>query len=212
MVSIMTAGVAWGASRRWDNLKALIVDSSIRDRHESKPLSLLEATDPNKPFDHQGWTANTLARAAQSGKPFAETLEDISEHRVQKFYTPVAEWLFVMVRPLFVDQLPDDDAYAAEFDRAEVVLGVLAQDAVNIRIAALPKGRGWGRSYWFGRSTWRAAHNHGNPVEDLQHELATERALWGPLRAELFGGERDRAQAAVDKYAESFTEISRGRF
>lgn len=212
MVSIVTVGVACGASRRWDNLKALVVDSSIRDRHESKPLSLLEATDPYKPFDDQGWTTNTLARAAQAGKPFAETLEELSKQRVQKLYTPVAEWLFVVLRPLFVDQLPDDDAYAAEFDRAEVVLGVLAQDAVNIRIAALPERRGWGRSRWFGRSTWRAAHYYGNPVEDLQHELATEGALWGPLRAELFGGERDRAQAAVDKYAESFAEISRGRF
>lgn len=212
MVSIMTVGVACGASRRWDNLKALVVDSSIRDRHESKPLSLLEATDPYKPFDHQDWTANTLARAAQSGKPFAETLEELSKQRVQKFYTPVAEWLFVVLRPLFVDQLPDDEAYAAEFDRAEVVLGVLAQDAINIRIAALPQGRGWGRSHWFGRSTWRAAHYHGNPVEDLQHELATEGVLWGPLRAELFGRELDRAQAAVDKYAEGFAEIARHRF
>ncbi len=212
MVSIMTVGVACGASRRWDNLKALVVDSSIRDRHESKPLSLLEATDPYMPFDQQDWTANTLARSANSGKPFAETLEQLSKQQVQKFYTPVAEWLFVVLRPLFVDQMPDDDAYAAEFDRAEVVLGVLAQDAVNIRIAAMTQGKGWGRSRWFGRSTWRAAHYHGNPVEDLQHELATEGALWGPLRAELFGGVLDRAQAAVDKYAESFAEIARHRF
>lgn len=211
MVSIMTVGVACTASRRWDNLKALAVDLSIRDRYEGKPLSLLEATDPYKPFDHQDWTTNTLARAAQSGRPFAETLEELSKQRVQKYYTPVAEWLFAVLRPLFADQLPDDDEYAAQFDRAEVVLGVLAQDAVNIRIANLPEGKGWGRSQWFGRSTWRAAHN-GNPVEDLSHELATEGEHWGPLRAELFRGSRAAARTALESYGEDFTRIARNRF
>ncbi len=213
MVSILTVGVACGASGRWANLKALVVDSSIRDRNDGKPLSLLEATDPYWPFDgHQDWTPNTLARAAQSGKSFTETFEGLSARRLEKYHTPVAEWLFVLLRPLFTDQLPDDEAYAAEFDRAEVLLGVLAQDAANIRIAGLPQGRGWGRPHWFGRSTWRAAQYQGNAVEDLRHELATERALWRPLGAELFGGELDRAQAAVDKYAETFTELARNRF
>lgn len=131
---------------------------------------------------------------------------------MQKYYTPVAEWLIAVLRPLFADQLPDDDEYAAQFDRAEVVLGVLAQDAVNIRIANLPEGQGWGRSRWFGRSTWRAAHDHGNPVEDLLHELATEGEHWGLLRAELFRGSLDAARTALDKYRDSFNEIARNRF
>lgn len=212
MVSVMTAGLACVASRRWENLKALVVDSSIRDRHEAKPLALLEATDPYRPFDDKDWTTNTLARAAQSGKSLDEALEDLTQKRAQKSYTPVAEWLYTMLRPVFEDQLPDDDAYGAEFDRAEVVLGVLAQDAVNVRIAATPDGKGWGRSHWFGRSTWRAAHYHGNPVDDLQHELATEGAMWGPLRGELFGGEVDRAKAALDSYGETFAKIASQRF
>ena len=212
MVSVLTAGLACWASRRWDNLKALVVDGSIRDRSEAKPLALLEATTPHKPFRHQDWVTNTLARAAESGKSLSETLEDFAQNRIQTFYTPVEEWLCAMLRPLFEDQLPDDDAYGAEFDRAEVVLGVLAQDAVNVRIAATPDGNGWGRSQWFGRSTWRAAHFHGNPVNDLQHELATEGVAWGPLRDELFGGEVDRAKAALDEYAKTFSLIANERF
>ncbi len=212
MVSVMTAGLACVVSRRWDNLKALVVDSSIHDRYDARPLALLEATDPHKPFGHQDWTTNTLARAAQSNKSLAETLEDLTHNRTQKFYTPVAEWLYIMLRPVFADQFLDDDAYGAGFDRAEVVLGVLAQDAVNLRIAAKPEGKGWGRSHWFGRSTWRAAHYHGNPVDDLQHELASEGALWAPLRGELFGGEVDRAKAALDSYAGTFAKIAGQRF
>lgn len=212
MVSVMTAGLASVASRRWENLKALVVDSSIRDRYDAKPLALLEATDPYKPFGDQDWTTNTLARAAQSGKSLAETLEDLTQKRTQKLYTPVAEWLYVILRPVLEDQLADEDAYGAEFDRAEVVLGALAQDAANVRIAATPDGKRWGRSHWFGRSTWRAARYHGNPVDDLQHELASEGAMWGPLRGELFGGEVDRAKAALDSYAETFEKIAGQRF
>jgi hypothetical protein len=45
----------------------------------------------------------------------------------------------------------------------------------------------------------------------LQHEFATEGAMWGPLRGELFGGDLDRAKAASDKYAESFAHMARQR-
>lgn len=211
MVSVMTAGLACASNRRWDNLKTLVVDSTIRDRYESKPVALLEATDPYKPFDHQDWTTNTLARAARTGKPFAETLTELTGKQAAKMYTPIAEWLYVILRPIFEDQVPDDDAYAIEFDRAEVILGILAQDVANARIATATDGGGWARSHWFGRSTWRAAQYQGNAVDDLQHELATDGAIWGPLRGELFGGDVDRAKAALDKYGETFVEVARQR-
>lgn len=212
MVSLMTAGLAAGSARKWDNLKALVVDPTIRDRRDSKPQAVLEATTPWSPFGGHDWAANTLARGVLEDKPFDEALKDFAENNVGKYHTPVAEWLHAVLRPLFLDQWPDEEAYDAEFDRAEVVLGVLAQDTVNIRIAAAVDGRGWGRSHWFGRSTWRAAHYHGNPIHDLERELASEGASWGPLRGELFGGDVDRAQEALNKYTEAFAEISRHRF
>ena len=89
-----------------------------------------------------------------------------------------------MLRPVFQDQLPDEDAYAAEFDRAEVTLGVLAQDAVNVRIAAASDRRGWGRSHWFGRSTWRAAKYQATAVDELRHEFAMDGERWGRLRGQ----------------------------
>jgi hypothetical protein len=209
MVALMTAGLAAASARRWENLKALVVDPSVRAPYESKPQALLEATCPWSPFPSHDRTADTLARGVLTDKPFAEALEDFTEKRTGRYYTPVAEWLHAVLRPIFSDQWPEDDAYAAEFDRAEVLLGVLAEDAANVRIAAATDGRGWGHSRWLGRSTWRAAAHHGNPIEDLEHELATQGALWGPLGGELFGGDVDRAKAALDKYAEEFAQISR---
>lgn len=211
VVSLMTAGLAAGSSRRWDNLKALIVDPSVRDRYESKQQALLEASHPWAPFESQDWIAHVLARGVTHHKPFAEALEDFTQRRIGKYHTPVADWLHAELRPIFLEQWPDDDAYGAEFDRAEVTLGVLAQDAVNVRLAGTG-GNNWGRSRWFGRSTWRAAHSHGNPVDDLQHELTTEGPLWGPIRGGLFGGDVDRAKQALDKYSETFAEIARSRF
>lgn len=212
LVSLMSAGIASGSSRRYDNLKALVVDPLVRDRYESKPQSMLEATDPWAPFDSHDWSANTLARGVLENKPFEAALSDFTERRVGKYHTPVSEWLHAVLRPTFADQWPDDDAFTAEFERAEVMLGVLAQDAVNLRLAATTDGRGWGRSRWFGRSTWRSAHNHGNPLEDLKHEIATEGSGWAPLRGGLFGGDIDRAEAALNTYEKHFAEQSRGRF
>ncbi|WP_309136356.1 toll/interleukin-1 receptor domain-containing protein [Nocardioides campestrisoli] len=211
MISLMTAGLAGVSARRYDNVKALVADPMVRSKYDSKPLPVLVAVDPFSPFDNQEWTANALARGAIEDRPFAEALADMTENRVGKYRTPVGEWLHFALRPIFADQWPDEDAFASEFDRAEVFLGILGQDAVNARAAANPEARGWGRSHWFGRSTWRAGHGHGNAVEDVQHELATEGELWGPLRDNLFGGEASRAKTAADGYQENFDRMA-GRF
>jgi hypothetical protein len=211
VVSLTTAAVAAGSARRWDNVKALVADPRVRGRHDPKPQALLDATDPWAPFDHDGWTAGALARSLLENIPLDQALDDLVQKRAGKYHTPVAEWIHALLRPVFAEQWPDDDAYTTEYERAEVVLGVLAQDAVNMRLAADADGRGYGQSRWFGRSTWRAAHYHGNAVDDLQHELTTEGSLWGPLRVDLFGGDPDRAQAALDKYSELFAQIARSR-
>ncbi len=124
-------------------------------------------------------------------------------------YTPVAEWLHQFLRPLFIDQLPHQDAYDAEFDRAEVMLGLLSTDVVLTRLSVAPDDRMFGRSRWFGRSMWRSKKHYGNPIDDFSQELATQGEMWAPLRASLFGGSQDRALAASDKYRADFTEWSR---
>jgi hypothetical protein len=208
MVSIMTAALACGSSGNWLNLKVLVVDQSVRDRYEQKPVAILEATDPYKPFGDPEWVANALARAAISGKDLDDSLKDFTERRQGKFHTPIAEWLHHVMRPIFTDQLPDEDLYTAEFDRAEIVLGVLAQDVVNVRATASPDGKYWGRSRWFGRSMWRAGRGYGSPVADLAHEFNTQGLQWGPLKSGLFGGDEARARDALDKFQSEFDSIA----
>lgn len=207
MLTIMTAGIACSAAGKWDNLRTLVADQVVRERHRGKPISILEVTDFYTPFSTD-WVGNALARSAREDLPLAEALNDFEEKRVGKFHTPIAEWLLKILRPVFADQLPDNETFEMEFDHAEVMLGLIATDAVEQRIAADPENSGWGRTRWFGRSLWRATHGHGNPVEDFAQELAMRKSQWGPLTGGLFGGDESRAALALEKYGAEFTAWS----
>jgi hypothetical protein len=205
MVSIMTAALACGSSRNWLNLRTLILDQSIRDRYEQKPQAILEATDPYRPFSDTELAANTLARATTTDRDLADSLKDFTERRNGKYHTPVAEWLHHVLRPIFADQVPDADMFTAEFDQAEIVLGVLAQDVENVRTK--DNSAGWARSRWFGRSMWRAESGDGNPVADLVHQFDTQGVQWGPLKSGLFGGDEGRARHALDTFQTEFNRL-----
>lgn len=212
VVCIMTAALACGSSEKWANMKTLVFDPSVKDRYEQKPKPILEVTDPYKPFSGTtDWVTNALARATVTGRELDDSLKDFTERNNGKYHTPIAEWMHHVLRPLFADQWPDDDGYDAEYDRAEAVLGVLAQDVVNVQTAAAHEGKYWSRSHWYGRSMWRAAHGQGNPVEDLAHDFETKGSQWGPLKGGLFGGHEDRARAALESYLKSFNDISSRR-
>lgn len=211
-VCVMTAGVACVSSGNWSNLKTLVLDQTVRDRYERTPLSIIEVVDQLKPF--KGTTElvpSAIARAAIQNRDVADAAKDFTERRHGHYYTPAAEWLHHILRPIFVDQLPDDDEYSSQFERAEVMFGVLAQDAVNVRALASENGRAYGATHWFGRSVWRAAHGQGNPVMDFTNEFERQGTSWGPVRERLFGGDEDRAGRALKEYGAEFTEYSRRR-
>ncbi|MFF5483458.1 toll/interleukin-1 receptor domain-containing protein [Streptomyces sp. NPDC012935] len=208
MVGIMTAALACTSSSNWANLKSLVVDPSVRDRYEHKPAPVIDMTDPYQPFTTTtDLIANALARATLTGRDLGDSLKDFTERNNGRYHTPIAEWLHHILRPVFSDQLPDDDTYSTEFDRAEAVLGALAQDVTNVRAAANPEGRSWSRTHWYGRPAWRSG-SHGNPGADLMHEFETQGAQWGPLKGGLFGGNEDRARAALEAYLTSFNKIA----
>jgi len=150
--------------------------------------------------------AHVLARTVSTGEDVATAYALFVSRRAQEYYTPVSEWLHKMLRPSFQDLCPDDDDYSTQFDRAEVMLGLISQDLAIQEAAAA--GRTWrSRSRWFGRSTWRANH-HSNALELITRQLAAQQSEWPPLRAGLFGRDPARADTAVVAYTETFNEIS----
>lgn len=152
---------------------------------------------------------HTLAHASTNGLDPEAALKDFTDNNKSRYHTPVAEWLHHVLRPMFREQFPDDDAYDTAFDRTEVLLGLLAQDVVSQRQAA--NGGYGGYVRWFGRSTWRAAYRRGNPLDDLIEDSNGQGPMWPPLVAGLFGGNLGRARIAVDAYSQRFDEIVRQR-
>ncbi|MER7250806.1 toll/interleukin-1 receptor domain-containing protein [Kribbella sp. NPDC000426] len=212
VASIATAGLACSAANTWANLKALIIDPSIRERHSEQQVPLIEATDPYSPFSNAEWVPQVLARAARADEDAPTALAHFRERRGGKYYTPVADWLHILLRPVFADQLPDQDTYDSEFDRAEVMLGLISQDCATQRYVANANSAWRARSRWYGRSTWRAANSHGNPITQFEQELQSQGARWRPLQGELFGADPVRAREALDAYSTTFNELARNRF
>jgi hypothetical protein len=214
MAGVFTACLASAASRNWSGLRALVIEPTVRDRYQNTPLPLVEVTDVYKPFGATEWVALTLARATLQGKDLTEALEDYTQRQANKYHTPAAEWLHHVLRPIFADQTPDEQTYDSEFDRAEVMLAAIAQDQANIRASSNPDEWRGSRTYshWFGRSIWRAARSYWNPVKELQQELSTQGAQWGPLEGSLFGGDQERANTALETTAENFGRAARNRW
>lgn len=206
VTALMTVSLASTASGRWDNLKALILNTTVRDPRLPQPVSLLDATDPYRPFENNQLNSSAATYAARSDKPLEDTIRAVDEGRLPLLISPVADLLFTVLRPVFSDQLTDDDSYESEFDRAEVMLGLLSQDEVNVRLHTDPTA--WGVVSWFGRATWRVRQTRINAVEELRVEFGRDGASWGPLKAGLFGGDVERAADAFDRYGNRFDEIT----
>lgn len=213
MVSAMTIGLAAVGSGRWDNLKALLVDSTVDDRDRGLPVSLIDVSDPWSPFARAGdWTAQTLARTVLHDEDPTTALAHFTERKVGKYHTPVAEWMHHILRPCFAELHLDNYTYDQEFDLAEVMLGLISQDLASQSAASDPQTSWRHRSSWFGRSTWRVNHRYGDPIAAAQRELGSQQAQWAPLRAGLFGGDPARAERAIAAYREWFTQISNSRW
>jgi TIR domain len=212
-MSMMTATLACVASQNWKGLKVLVVDSSVRNRYEQKLSPIVDVTDPHQPFGGMtDWVTNALARSTVHGVDLLDALKHYTDNKDGKYYTPIAEWMHHELRPVFADQLPDDDQYDNAFDLAEVMLGVLAQDVTNVAKATDPEASGWGRAHWYGRATHRWRHRETSPIDDLLYELQTHGNQWGSLKAGLFGGDMDRARAALEAYGYEFKRLASQRF
>jgi len=202
MTAIFTAGLTAVAEGRWANLRKLVEDVTVRDGNRGEVIPLIQAVDPYEPFDNAGLAPHALARSSREEVSVTEALKYYRDGG-GKYHTAPAEWLHQIMRPVFSEQLPDDAIYDLKFDRAEVVLGLVDTDAHD------RAGRQFGGTRWLGRSGWRSNHGYGNALEEVSSELEQQGPGWGPLTAGLFGGDVDRARAAIVKYTERFELVRR---
>jgi len=148
-----------------------------------------------------------LAYAATKGEDFASIAATLRKPGGRAgLRTPAADWLHAVLRPIFEEQFVDADSYAREFDRTEIMLGLISQHVAGQRAARNPDFAWRNHSSWFGRSTWRSQNYLSSALNDVAAELDSQGALWAPLRAGLFSGSRDEAAAALTAYTKDFQE------
>ncbi|WP_456696221.1 hypothetical protein [Aeromicrobium sp. P5_D10] len=128
-----------------------------------------------------------------------EMVKKVSANQVSRLYTPASEWIYEIIKPMFQDQLPDADTFNDEFDRAEIFLSLLAQDATSVRADSTESGEVWVRSHWVGRAAWRASRRRRNALEEFMSDLEAQGERWRPLQAGLFGGQLHRVEEAMEK-------------
>jgi len=207
LAATFTAALACVGQARWDNLKTLLIDTTAPASPYSSQTSvpLVAAVHPWQAFGSE-LAPHVLARTALTDEDPAAALAGLLNRQFGKYHTPIAEWLHVVLRPIFAEQFRDDADYSHAFDRTEVILGLLSQDQ-DATVAAQNPDRSWARgSTWFGRSTYRAARGSSNALQEIQDELKGHALTWGPLQAGLFGGVYQRAEQASDSYAEAFND------
>lgn len=210
MASCMATAVTATSTGRWDTAKTVLVDTTGPDGWSARSaIPLMNLSSMWSPFyqaDQKGWP-QILARTTVYGL----SAEEARQHRTL-LHTPVPDWLHHVLWPLFEDLYPRNEAYDNDFDRAEVMLGLISQDQ-ELRESARGEILGFGpHSHWFGRSTWHSRYLRGNGVlEVIEQELLDDGQKWPPLRAGLFGGDQARAHAALKAYSSTFRELANSR-
>jgi len=211
LCATFTGAMAAVGKKRWHILKALVIDTTIRDQYVG-PVPLVDAEHFWQPFRNNTDLAQPVAHAAITDGDGQTAVQAYVTNNGTKRYAPVAEWFFTMLRPVFSEQCPDETSYTGLFDRTEIMLGLLSQDQALQKAAGVTTGREWLlHSNWFGRSTWRANYGRTDPIGDIEAELNASGAAWGPLQAGLFGGDLERAQATLAAYAAEFKNLATRR-
>jgi hypothetical protein len=104
--------------------------------------------------------------------------------------TPMSDWLHESLRPTFKDLLPDDEDYAAFFDRFEYI-AALAHAGLGSTPARV---KTWGP---VGRFAWRSENAvNGGVLAEVDQEIDSQGDQWLLLRAGLFDGSVDKLKEA----------------
>ena len=124
-------------------------------------------------------------------KTTGHLLPDLNRH-----HTPVSDYLWLRLRPLFKDLLPDDSEYEDCFDRFEYLL------ALNVAFHRLDTERNpWGP---VGRFGWKSRANNGVAVYDVVgREAEAAQQDWPLLRAGFFAGDLTRFRELQKYFVET---------
>lgn len=205
--AVYAAGMAALSRRKYGALRAITTDAKYRSHQGSLPV--VATMHPWVIFENAELAANVLAIETGGKRVDDEYINSLATGRQGKRFTPVSDYLHDSLRPFLRESVFEDDEYTELFDELEVVLAVIATDEKR---EAEKAGGQYMHGAWYGSFTWRNQHSH-EPIEQrVRNQIINSGDEWPPLKAGLFGGSRQRAEAASEIFAQRATEARRQRF
>jgi len=161
---------------------AAILDAPVRTLEGQAPL--IEQMHPHYMFQFaESWVPTAVTLRAEGQPVTPEVIRALQTGQQGLRHTPVSEHLFTMLRPLFVELIPDDEDYDERFDQAEALLALKASVA---KVEAAEAGR-YGVGKWDSRYTWKLRFRNGGPDQVLAEEYKDRGERWKPIRQGLLG-------------------------
>ncbi|WP_206780570.1 hypothetical protein, partial [Nocardioides sp. XL1] len=210
LLPVMYAGVMGAVARRNGRMvRAFTLDPQVEINGRS--FALTAATSPWQPFQEVEVAASVLARVGMSGGTIEERLAEYQKG-AGKFYTPISEHLFRVLRPLAEPFVLDDQEYEQLFNRTEGFVAMSELDfAANSDVVAEYRR---GRSHWIGRigHAERYLDENAGLAPDTVRDVQGQRERWWPLLGGMFGGDWHRAEVAASAWRDNVLAARQRRF
>jgi hypothetical protein len=174
---------------------AALLAAPIRSVRGQEPM--VEQMHPHYMFQHSEFWVPTAVSLRAEGQPVTpEVIQSLRTRQQGCRYTPVPTYLFRVLRPMFVELIPDDEDYDERFDQAEALL---AFKASVVKVEAVEAAR-YGAGKWDGRYTWKPQFLDGGPDHALAEEYTVQGEHWKPIRQGLLGKPAGRGALKVIDY------------
>ena len=202
LILMYVASIASLTRHNYSPLRGLVEEPTVRDRHNSEvAVSIAMHTNVRAVAEGVEPLASALAMSDDGTVTTTELVEGLVAKTIGNRHTPMSDHLHKLLRDLFLDELSDDRDYADKFDRAEVLLDMIATDQSK------QSGRFGNFAGGYGRYTWRNRHVEAPVEAKMLAELVEKQGSWGPLVDGLFGGDVNRAVTALETVAETAARV-----
>jgi hypothetical protein len=196
---VVTYVAALGAvsKQNYSMIRAATADVGVASfGREPVPFILTSGSQSIVGLDQWRALGTALCLGDEGASQTDENLESLLTGGGSRRLTPISDHLFTVLAPLYRQQFSSDNEYSDAFDRIEVLLDAVSEDA-------RAQGEGfYGPHGGYGRYTWRHRHSSKGPEAVMLEEAQAQGAGWTPLLGGLFGGEPERAISALEAVKE----------
>lgn len=197
-VLLYAGGISAIHRENYASLKAIAWDARTRTDQARLDLPRVPMVGVGHvwlPFEDYEIGAQAVALQSDGVELSDETIASVVSRQRPPRLTPVSDHLHASLREPARRVIDDDRSFTETFDRLEVVLALLAADAsVEARKHG---GHVWGA--WYGSYIWRSRDMPRGPEHEIRDEFQAHPSQWPPIRAGLFGGQVERAEAAFEE-------------